>query len=367
MTTTSRLCLTLAIALAVVGTLPFQHTHAAIVAEAAPVPQAQAADVVDTFNYEQFESPPFWSHAKPINHNGIDILVNEDDNDIYIPIQHRRGGARGGDDSGHGRDGHRGGRRRRHFEKRFEHNSNNVKKRAVIYDDEHLELQQNLDFDSVITTELNIDLPNIQLEKRNSLKKRADVEDHDEEEEDEEDENAGSFFDVDGSVEFENDGETGVEKSLEVGGDGTWVLENLGGEEDQSDVDDIDLEGDFSEDQNEDDIDDNDNDEEGEEEEVYDEEDEEEEDEEEDGYDGVDDEEERRLDNEAGLQDWVEEMKSDEYFEMAGHPSSGGDDDDHEAEEEEGDSSNDDGMMHAFDEDEPTPSEEEIFAASWKH
>lgn len=55
---TTRLCLTLAIALALVGT--FSHNVHAVAAEAAPVPPT--ADVVDdTFNYEQYQSPPIWT------------------------------------------------------------------------------------------------------------------------------------------------------------------------------------------------------------------------------------------------------------------------------------------------------------------
>lgn len=58
MAITSRLCLTLAIALAVVST--FSHNVYALAAEAAPVPPT--ADVADdNFNYEQYQSPPIWS------------------------------------------------------------------------------------------------------------------------------------------------------------------------------------------------------------------------------------------------------------------------------------------------------------------
>lgn len=58
MAITSRLCLTLAIALAVVST--FSHNVYALAAEAAPVPpNADVAD--DNFNYEQYQSPPIWS------------------------------------------------------------------------------------------------------------------------------------------------------------------------------------------------------------------------------------------------------------------------------------------------------------------
>ncbi|KAF8923075.1 hypothetical protein BGZ52_010375, partial [Haplosporangium bisporale] len=58
MAITSRLCLTLAIALAVVGTFP--HNVHALAAEGAPVPPT--ADVADdTFDYEQYQSPPIWT------------------------------------------------------------------------------------------------------------------------------------------------------------------------------------------------------------------------------------------------------------------------------------------------------------------
>ncbi|KAG0353312.1 hypothetical protein BG005_007382 [Podila minutissima] len=312
MAITTRLCLTLAIALAVVGT--FSHNVHAAAAEAAPVP-ATTEVVDDTFNYEQYQSPPFWPHAQPIDDNNVHIMNDQPGDDAYIPIQNRPGGARGGDFGDHH------GRRRRSFEKRVQHSN---AKRAVIYhDDAHLDLLQNVEFDAVVSTQVNTDLPEIEFVKR-AVVKRALVDDEGEvEEQEEEDEDEGDnhsmYFD-ESPVELTE----GDDEIADI--DGEYFSHIFEGH-------DVDAEADFG---NEDDEDDDDDEDEGE------------------GEDGeYDEDEERRLDNEAGLQDWIEEMKSEEYFDLAGHPA--GQDDD----EEDGEG------VRAFDEDEPSPSEEEIFAASW--
>lgn len=240
----------------------------------------------------------------------MDTQPSDDD---YIPIQYRPGGARGGDYGGHH------GRRRRSFEKRIQH------KRAVIYDDDaHLNLLQNVVFDAVVST----DLPAIEFEKRSNFVKRMLVDDEgevkeQEEEEEEEEEDNGEYFET---PDVYAEGDDGVDEFLESKGDVEVHGEFNGIFEGQEVVD-----GDF---ENE----------------------EEEEEEEDEGEEGeYDEDEERRLDIEAGLQDWIEEMKSEEYFDLAGHP-------DGQDEEEEGE-----GEVHVYDEDEPSPSEEEIFAASWTH
>ncbi|KAF9950985.1 hypothetical protein BGZ72_007448 [Mortierella alpina] len=74
-------------------------------------------------------------------------------------------------------------------------------------------------------------------------------------------------------------------------------------------------------------------------------------------------EEERRLDNEAGLQDWIDEMRSEEYRNLAGHPEGRGLDDEQYQQFE---GQDEDEIQHYI-EDEPQPSEEEIFAASWSN
>ncbi|KAG0090280.1 hypothetical protein BGZ92_003294 [Podila epicladia] len=301
MTITNRLCLTLAIALAVVGTFP-HNVHAAA-AEAAPVPPT--AEVVDdTFNYEQYQSPPIWTHAQPIDHNNVHIMNDPDDE--YVPIQYRPGGARGGDNGGHH------GRRRRSFEKRGQHNN---AKRAVIYhDDAHLDVLQNVEFDAVISTEVNTDLPEIEFVKR-AVVKRALVDEGEVEEEGEEGDNDTMFFDESPVELTEGDDVTEIDPEHF-----NHIFEGH----------DIDYDANF------------DNEEDGLEED------------EDEGEEGeYDEDEERRLDNEAGLQDWIEEMKSEEYFDLAGHPAG------QDGEEEDGEG------VRAFDEDEPSPSEEEIFAASW--
>ncbi|KAG0036122.1 hypothetical protein BGZ82_004671 [Podila clonocystis] len=304
MAITTRLCLTLAIALAVVGT--FSHNVHAASAEAAPVrPRAEVVD--DTFNYEQYQSPPIWTHAQPIDHNNVRIM-NDLPHDDYIPIQYRPGGARGGDNGGHH------GRRRRSFEKRAQHS--NVKRAVIYHDDAHLDLLQNVEFDAVVSTEVNTDLPKIDFMKR-AVVKRALVDDEGEveaqEEDEEEEDNDTVLIDENPDEITEGDEEIG-----EI--DGEYFSHIFEGH-------DADAEADFE------------NDEEGEEED-------EDEDEGEEGE--YDEDEERRLDSEAGLQDWIEEMKSEEYFDLAGHPA-GQDDED----------------VQNFDVDEPSPSEEEIFAASW--
>ncbi|KAG0025393.1 hypothetical protein BGZ81_007202 [Podila clonocystis] len=307
MTITTRLCLTVAIALAVVGT--FSHNVHAAAAEAAPVlPRAEVVD--DTFNYEQYQSPPIWTHAQPIDHNNVHIMNDQPDDD-YIPIQYRPGGARGGDNGDHH------GRRRRSFEKRAQHS--NVK-RAVIYRDEaQLDTLQNVEFDAVVSTEVNTDLPKIDFMKRAVVKRalvndEGEVEEQEEQEEDEEEEDNDNVFidDENPDVRIESDEEIG-----EI--DSEYFSHIFEGH-------DVDAEADFE------------NEEEGEEEDE--------------GEEGeYDEDEERRLDSEAGLQDWIEEMKSEEYFDLAGHPAG------QDGQEEEG--------VHDFDVDEPSPSEEEIFAASW--
>ncbi|KAF9373700.1 hypothetical protein CPB97_000366 [Podila verticillata] len=234
----------------------------------------------------------------------MDTQPGDDD---YVPIQYRPGGARGGDSGIHH------GRRRRSFEKRIQH------KRAVIYDDDaHLNLLQNVEFDAVVDT----DLPVINFEKRSNFVKRALVNDEGEvqeqEAEEEEEEDKSEFFET----PYEDaEGDDGVDEAFEFEGD-------------------VEIGGEFNRIFEGQDI-------------VIDSEFENEEEEEEDEDEGED--EERRLDIEAGLEDWVEEMKSEEYFDLAGHP-------DGQDEEEEGERG-----VHAYDEDEPSPSEEEIFAASWTH
>jgi len=74
-------------------------------------------------------------------------------------------------------------------------------------------------------------------------------------------------------------------------------------------------------------------------------------------------EEERRLDNEAGLEDWIDEMRSEEYRNLAGHPEGRGLDDE-EYQQLQG---QDEDEVQVFNEVEPQPSEEELFAASWRN
>ncbi|KAF9968866.1 hypothetical protein BGZ70_000010 [Mortierella alpina] len=69
-----------------------------------------------------------------------------------------------------------------------------------------------------------------------------------------------------------------------------------------------------------------------------------------------DEEEERRLDNEAGLEDWIDEMRSEEFRHLAGHPEGRALDDDQYQQ-----------FQEEYIEDEPQPSEEELFAASWRN
>ncbi|KAF9419064.1 hypothetical protein BGZ94_009532 [Podila epigama] len=306
---TSRLCITLVLALAIIGT----HCAQAVETEAA------SPDVVeDTFDYEQYQSPPIWINTKERRQ---ELSLNEADDD-FVPIQYRPGGARGGDGGNHRR-------RRRSFEASASSSSSvkhGFQKRAVIYnDDAQLAVDGDLKLENVITHRLtgDIDLPVIKIEKK-SVEKR-DVED--EAEEEDVDEGTG-LFGVDAleddenegdedEIEDEDDNENGIDSADEQDagnddGEFVWDLNN------------------FQDDADEDD------DENGE----------------------VDEEEERRLDNEAGLLDWIEEMKSEEYLDLAGRPSgqrSGDDDEDDES------------GVNTFDEDEPSPSEEEIFAANWRN
>ncbi|KAF9935653.1 hypothetical protein BGZ75_001412 [Mortierella antarctica] len=95
----------------------------------------------------------------------------------------------------------------------------------------------------------------------------------------------------------------------------------------------------------------------------YDEDEDEDEDEEDDLATEEEEEEERRLDNEAGLEDWIDEMRSEEYRNLAGHPE-GRELDDEQYQQLHGEDMDE---VQEYNEDEPQPSEEEIFAASWSN
>ncbi|KAG0056008.1 hypothetical protein BGZ83_006621 [Gryganskiella cystojenkinii] len=193
-----------------------------------------------------------------------------------------------------------GGSSRHHMGKR------GLRQRAVIFNqDPHFEVEDALD--------KRTDIP---LGPRRLAKRSDDDEVEEEEEEDEVgDLESGNFFEiaVDGDVDADADADAENELAFDL----------FEGEDEQ---------------------DDEENDDDGEEEDGDDEEEE-------------DEDEERRLDNEAGLQDWIEEMKSEEYFDLTGHPDGGKDLFENENLD----------VNETYDEDEPSPSEEEIFAASWKH
>ncbi|KAG0358072.1 hypothetical protein BC939DRAFT_433807 [Gamsiella multidivaricata] len=296
MTASTKLYLTLALALAVLATTPGSQ---AAVADAAPAPVAQT----EVFDYTVYQSPPIWQEVSAYE-------------DQEIPINYRPGGARGGDI----------GRRRRR------RRSASMAKRAVIYDkDAHLSLDQDFGDLGLVNAQVETTIQSsIDLKKR--LVKRAEdyegTQDGDDEQNEEGDEH-------DEEVEEENgasfDGETNSEESQEETNDGN----EIGGQ--------------GNEDENE--------------------EDEDEEDEDEDNFESIDENEERRLDNEAGLQDWIEEMKSEEYFDLAGHPDGNGFDGAQEQHEQSFDYEQEvsSSYTESEGEDEPSPSEEEVFAASWHH
>ena len=249
-------------------------------------------------------------------------IPNEDD----LPINYRRGGARGG--WGHGHDRDRIGTINRSFKK----------KRAVVYDDNaHFSLDKEFG---------DIALVNAQVETEVEAEAESDVED-------------GAFFEVYKKVKRGDDDAEVEEDEEEAEGDEQEEEEE---EEEETEVGFQGFqEGDFSFNEFEEDNlaeEEDGDDEEGEE---------------------IDEEEEARLDSEAGLQDWIEEMKSEEYFNLAGHPTGEVEEEEgEEGEDEEGESMfNEDEPSppeeeeeegeYMFNEDEPSPSEEELFAASWGH
>jgi len=213
-------------------------------------------------------------------------------------------------------------------------------KRAVIFnEDPHLTIVDDFKVRKASVggvSELHIDseAPTLQFGGRRGdvrpLSKRSEEDDEEEEdvEQDEEGEEtddleSDSFFRISADGDIDVDAE-----EPEVNGDVEALFEHLQGDDE--------IEGDLEGDDG-----------------LYDEAEEEEEEDEEQNEEELD--EERRLDNEAGLQDWIEEMKSEEYFDLAGHPDGDKDlfENDHD--------------VQSYDEDEPSPSEEEIFAASWSH
>ncbi|KAF9168279.1 hypothetical protein DFQ26_000110 [Actinomortierella ambigua] len=168
-----------------------------------------------------------------------------------------------------------------------------VKRSVVIYDDKPHLLENAESFGELMPSSVSA----------RKLKKRQDVEDYEDDDEEEEAEADGSFdFDVE-EEEEEDEGDDDLDFSVE---------------EDEEEEGDDDL--DFS--AEEDEEGDDDLDFSVEEKDVQD--------------DEEDEEEERRQDDEAGVQDWIDEMKSPEAFELEDDP-------------------------HG-----QTPSEEEIFAAQWE-
>ncbi|KAG0257620.1 hypothetical protein DFQ27_005034 [Actinomortierella ambigua] len=179
-----------------------------------------------------------------------------------------------------------------------------VKRSVVIYDDKPHLLENAESFGELMPSSVSA----------RKLKKRQDVEDYEDDDEEEEAEADGSFdFDVeeeeeeegdddlDFSAEEDEEGDDGLDFSAEEDEEGDDGLD-FSAEEDEEGDDDLD----FSVEEK--DVQDNEEDEE----------------------------EERRQDDEAGVQDWIEEMRSPEAFELEDGP---------------------DGQ---------TPSEEEIFAAQWE-
>ncbi|KAF9983593.1 hypothetical protein BGZ65_001627, partial [Modicella reniformis] len=237
MTASARLYLTLTVALGLLA------SASASVAEVVPVPAVAVAEPVaqdPVFDYSQYKSPPIWSGVQP---------YDEQD----VPINFRRGGARGGDIHG---------RRRR-----------SIAKREVIYDKNPHLLGKTFKDWNLVNAQVDTKIDStLTLEKR--FVKRAD-----------DDEKDYEFMEING-IDPE---------SLEV--------YNNGDEVDEEDVDDEDEEEEEEQEQEQDEDEDEDEDEE-----------EEDEDEDEEGSD------------EAGLQDWIEEMKSEEYFDLAGSDRMGLDD-----------------------------------------
>ncbi|KAF8939633.1 hypothetical protein EDD21DRAFT_381572 [Dissophora ornata] len=314
MTGSPKLCLAFALALSLVA------SASASLAEAAPAPAA-AAPVAqgDVFDYSQYESPPIWQE------------YNRDED---LPINYRRGGARGGDIHG---------RRRR----------STMERRIVAYS-KNAHLSPNSEFG-------NLGLVNAQVEtvipaSIAGLKRRSVKRDYDDEGDDE----SIVSIELQEEHDVEADNSFTFETMFEESEGADY---NVDGEQEEEDEDE---EGEEEEDEDEEEREEEEREEEEreEEEEEEDEEEEGEEDEYVENYDGVDENEELRLDNEAGLQDWIEEMKSEEYFDLAGHPDGKGLDDVQEEQQEqqfEEDLESD----TPYDQDEPSPSEEEIFAASW--
>ncbi|KAG0324785.1 hypothetical protein BGZ99_001454 [Dissophora globulifera] len=312
MTISSKVFLTLGLTLALVSStsmsLGLSMVEAAT-ASAAAVPVAQE----DTVDYSQYESPPIWKEVQ-----------TNDEHDL--PINFQRGGARGGGDIH--------GRRRRSV----------GEKRAVIYDkDAHLSLDADFGDINFVNAQVEPSIPGGAWFKKRSLKKRS------EDGFDDINEDAVDDYSLSAAVEFEVQRED--EEEVEVDYSADTIFEQISDNEDESGE-----QADEDSEDNEDDEADDDEDEE--------EEEEEEEGEDEGGFNYVDEDvdlnEERRLDNEAGLQDWIEEMKSDEYFDLAGHPDGNGLNDIQEDQDQDSRE-----MNIVIDEDEPSPSEEEIFAASW--
>ncbi|GJJ74838.1 hypothetical protein EMPS_07196 [Entomortierella parvispora] len=314
MTLSSKLILTVGLALAVMTSTSMVHPAQAAAAAAASLEDEVVVD------YEKYRSPPIWTGAKS----------KRDDPELPVPIQFRAGGARGGDSSRH----HMAPRR-----------NQPPQKRAVIYNkNPHLSLNDDLKARKasaavVSAAQVDSNVPALQLHPRGGrrgdvrrpLGKRSD----EEEEEDEQDEEVDDL-ESDNFFRISADGDINIDlEEPEVNGGVEALFEHIQGDDEIQDDEEIDEYG--EEDENE----------EG------DEEDDEEEEDEEQDEDELD--EERRLDNEAGLQDWIEEMKSEEYFDLTGHPDGDKDlfENDHE--------------VQSYDEDEPSPSEEELFAASWGH
>ncbi|KAG0372078.1 hypothetical protein BGX24_000774 [Mortierella sp. AD032] len=293
----------------------------AIAATVAVVPEAVAQEDI----FDSYQSPPIWTNARPYDDRPLP-------DDSELPIQFRHGGARGGWGHGHDRDriGTGGIASTRIF------NNRKMKKRTAVFgEDAHFSL--NREFGDIASVNAQVET---EVESGASFevyrKVKRDVEEE-EGEEWEEEEDAEAEEEEDAEAEEEEDAEAEEEEDAEA-------------EEEDVEVDIEDYQsGDFEFSEF---MEDNQaEDEEAEEEEE-------------------DEEEEARLDSEAGLEDWIEEMKSEEYFNLAGHPNGEDfeegeviayDENYGEVEEEEEEDEN------SFIEDEPSPSEEELFAASWHH
>ncbi|KAF9905340.1 hypothetical protein EC991_001763 [Linnemannia zychae] len=299
------------------------------VAEAAPVVAAAAEAATTEDIFDSYQSPPIWTNGRPI------IEERPIPNDEDLPIQFRHGGARGG--WGHGHDRDRIGTGATRF-----FNNKKMKKRAVVYDENaHFSLNKEFGDVGVVNVQVEAEGSVEAYRKVKRVVKREVVDEEPEEEEAEEEETEEEEAEEEEAEEEEAEEEEAEEEEAE----------EEEAEEEAAEVD-VGFEADYS---FSDFIEDN----QAEDEEA----DEEEEDEEE----------EARLDSEAGLEDWVEEMKSEEYFNLAGHPTGElGNEEDEEGfmyeneengeadfEEHEGEDS--------FNEDEPSPAEEELFAASWSH